>query len=193
MKREFHFLPPRQYVITAATRRMLDETAANASTFAMDVAELYLARTAPDVRTVPFKLGEGDALFAAMRANAQTMRRYMDGTVKAMPCDLEDAWVLALPEPYRSDCEAELARRRGRLSVVLPEASDNADANALAEMMRAAGVLCAEFGKALADGKVDDRERLRMLNSSDAVIASVLQFRAALQRDGGAKSEAAHG
>ena len=156
---------------------MLDETAMNAASFAMAVAELYLARTAPDVRSVPFKLGEGDELIAAMRANAQTLRRYMDGTTKCMPCDLEDAWVLALPEPYRSDCEAELARRRGRVSVPMPVMAVDADAHAIAELMRTAGVLCASFGVSLADGKIDADELRVMFNQSDAVIASVLQLR----------------
>lgn len=175
MKPKPHFLPPRQWVIVATTRRMLDETAMNAASFAMSVAELYLSRTAPDARTVPFKLG--DDLIAAMRANAQTLRRYMEGTVKSLPCDLEDAWVLALPEPYRSDCEAELSRRRGRLSVSLPAPTADDDAHAIAELLRSSGVLCASFGACLADGKIDQNEQRVMLNQSDAVLAAVLQLR----------------
>jgi hypothetical protein len=106
MKHGAQFLPPRQSVVIAYTRRMLDETAMNANTFAMAVAERYLAMVAPDVRQVPFRLGEGDALVKAIKDNGQTLRRYMDGTVKSLPADLEDAWVLSLPEPYRSDASA---------------------------------------------------------------------------------------
>ena len=66
MKPVPQFLPPRQSVIYAFTRRMLDETGANANSFAMALAEKYLALTAPDVRQVKFRLGEGDELIAAI-------------------------------------------------------------------------------------------------------------------------------
>src|SRR5688572_24462662 len=101
MKRAPHFQPPRQSVIYGYTRRMLDETATNANSFAMVVAEKYLAMVAPDVRCVPFRLGDGDELLKAMKNNAQILRRFMDNTVRTLPVDLEDAWVMALPEPHR--------------------------------------------------------------------------------------------
>ena len=100
MKRAPHFLPPLQSVVYGYTRRMLDETATNANSFAMDVADRYLATVAPDVRTVPFKLGEGDALLSAMKANGQTLRRYMDGTVKSCA-----TWGQALADGRVSPCE----------------------------------------------------------------------------------------
>lgn len=91
MKRARQFLPPRQSVVYSYTRRMLDETATNANSFAMAVAERYHQLVAPDVRQVNLRLGEGDALSRAMDANGQILRRYMDGTVKVLPADLEDA------------------------------------------------------------------------------------------------------
>lgn len=111
MKLRPQFLPPRQSVVYAITRRMLDETAMNAQSFAMAVAELYIATTAPDVRQVKFRIGSEDDA----RHNAQILRRYMDGTLKTLPADLEDAWVMALPAAYRDECETLLARRRGRM------------------------------------------------------------------------------
>jgi hypothetical protein len=172
MKREPHFLPPRQTVIYSATRRMLDETAANAQSFAMAVADNYIAMTAMDVRQVPFRIGsDSDA-----RHNAQILRRYMDGTLKAMPADLEDAWVLALPEPYRSECEQALARRRGRLSIVLPSCDGGEDAAALSQVMQHTGEMCASWGRSVADGRIDAREREEILAHSDGVIAAVVRF-----------------
>ena len=177
MKRGPHFLPPLQSVVYGYTRRMLDETATNANSFAMDVADRYLATVAPDVRTVPFKLGEGDALLSAMKANGQTLRRYMDGTVKSLPADLLDAWVLALPEPYRSDCERDLARRRGRYSIGVPVELDGAELASIADVMKETGELCATWGHALADGRVNPCEERRIVDESDDVIAAVLALR----------------
>lgn len=177
MKRGPHFLPPLQSVVFGYTRRMLDETATNANSFAMDVADRYLATVAPDVRTVPFKLGEGDALLSAMKANGQTLRRYMDGTVKSLPADLLDAWVLALPEPYRSDCERDLARRRGRYSIGVPAELDGAELASIADVMKETGELCATWGQALADGRVSHCEERRIVDESDDVIAAVLALR----------------
>lgn len=92
------------------------------------------------------------------------------------PADLEDAWVMALPEPYRSDCEQALARRRGRVSVSMPEAGGE-DAAAMAQVMARSGELCAAWGQSLQDGVIDPLERDAMLSASDGVIAAVLRFR----------------
>lgn len=172
MKPAPHFLPPRQTVIYSATRRMLDETAANAQSFAMAVAEIYIRTTAPDVRQVKFRIGSEDDA----RHNAQLLRRYMDGTVKTLPADLEDAWVMALPEPYRGECEQALARRRGRLSIELPACDAGEDAAALSEVMLHTGEMCASWGRSVADGRIDAREREEILAHSDGVIAAVVRF-----------------
>jgi hypothetical protein len=192
MKRVLHFLPPRQTVLFAYTRRMLDETATNANTFAMAVAEKHLLRTAADVRTVPFKLGEGDALLAAMKANGQTLRRYMDGSVKVLPADLEDAWVLALPEPYRSDCERDLAQRRGRCSIALPEPGEAGEVTSLGQLAAEFGQLLEALAPALADGRLcqaDLPHARRILEESTDLITAVLRLQrqvTALMPDGNA-------
>lgn len=178
MKPAPHFLPPRKQVIYAITRRMLDETAMNAASFAVAVAENYLSLTAPDVRELKFRSAEGYDVFEAQRHNAQIFRRYMDGTVKVLPADLEDAWVLALPAPYRDECELMLARRRGRLSVQMPGIEAGADAAAMAQVMAEAGALCSTWARSLADGVVDRGELKEIDQKSDGVIAAVLSLRA---------------
>ncbi len=180
MKRGLQFLPPRQSVVYAATRRMLDETATNANSFAMAVAEQYLASVAPDVRCVPFKLGEGDDLIRALKANGQILRRYMDGTVKALPADLEDAWVMALPEPYRSNCERDLAQRRGRYSMRQLDPTESRQVAGLGDLMTEVGQLCEALAPAVADGvinRADLPHAQRILTQSDDVIAAVLNLR----------------
>lgn len=180
MTRGPHYLPPRQSVVYGYTRRMLDETATNANTFAMAVAELYLQRTAPDVRTVPLRLGGGDDLIKAMKANGQTLRRYMDGTVKVLPADLEDAWVLALPEPYRSDCERDLASRRGRYSTPHFDAPEGRAPVGMGELFTEFGQLCEALAPALADGVICEKDLPHahaILRKSDGLISAVLGIR----------------
>lgn len=178
------FLPPLQSVVYAYTRRVLDETGTNAQSFAMSVADSYLALTAPDVRTVPFKLSDDPA--TDMRNNAQILRRYMDGTVKVLPADLLDAWVLSLPEPYRSECERDMARRRGWLPVRVPATStpDQARTVGVAELASEFGQLLEAIAPALADGRIDDADlpfARRILDESDDLIGAVIAMRRQVQ------------
>ena len=176
MKETRQFLPPRQSVVYAHTRRMLDATACNYTTFAMQVAERYLQTTAPDVRQVKLRTGEGADLIKAMENNAQILRRYMDGTVKTLPADLEDAWVLSLPEPYRNDCERDLAKRRGRLSIEMPT-SDAAQLASLATLCTEYGEMLQAVSPAVADGKwgPEDRPYVRKIDEKgDDLIAAVI-------------------
>lgn len=180
MKPARAYLPPRQSVIYGYTRRMLDETATNAATFAMALAERYLGMTAPDVRTVPFRLGEGDELIKAMRNNAQILRRYMDGSVKVLPADLEDAWLLALPDPYRSECERDLAARRGRLTMRALGCDGPARAVGVGELAMEFGQLLEALAPALADGVINQTDlpfARRILSESDDLISAVVTVR----------------
>jgi len=184
MKEILQFLPPRQSVIFAHTRRMLDATAMNYTSFAMNVAERYLAMTAADVRQVKLRTGEGADLIRAMENNAQILRRYMDGTVKALPADLEDAWVLSLPMPYRSDCERDLARRRGMLAVPIP-GSAGFELASVAKLVGEYGNLLQALAPALADGRFgpDDLPHKRQVDAAgDDVIAAVIGLRRELDR-----------
>ncbi|WP_338404530.1 hypothetical protein [Xylella fastidiosa] len=182
MKREPRFLPPLQSVIYGYTRRMLDQTAMNAQSFAMVLAEGYLSLTAPDVRGVALRIG--DDVAEDMRNNAQVLRRYMDGTVKTLPADLVDAWVLALPEPYRGECERDLARRRGVLPVRLPCADSAARVVGVAELVSEFAQLLEVIAPALADSRIDKNDlpfARRILDESDDVIAAVLGVRGQVQ------------
>lgn len=184
MKRSNQFLPPRQSVVLGYTRRMLDETAMNANTFAMAVAERYLELVAPDVRTVPFRIGAGDEILKDARNNGQLLRRYMDGTVKVLPADLEDAWVLALPEPYRGACERDLARRRGYLPVRIWEAIEDGPVASLGAITSEFSELLEALAPALADGRICEADlpyAKRILNESDDLIGAVLAMRRKVQ------------
>ena len=155
MKPALQFLSPRSAVIYAHTRRMLNTTAQCVRKFALQVAENYVASMAPDQRQVPFKMGVTlDDLIKAEKHNGQIINRYMDGTVKALPADLEDAWITALPEPFRSDCERDLADRRGIYAQKKLEQSEQGEAVGLAGLAKEFGELVEALAPALADGKI---------------------------------------
>lgn len=178
MKPAPHFPKPRSAVVFEHTRRMLAATNLCVRKFAMHVAEQYVALVAPADRLVPFRLGVSDLeLFKAERHNAQQLGRYMDGTLKALPADLEDAWVLALPEPFRSECERELAARRGRYAEKRLTADSAGNAAGLVELSREFGELVQALAPALADGRLDADDlphARRILTESTDLIAAVL-------------------
>lgn len=184
MKPAPHFLRPRSAVIFDYTRRMLAGTNLCIRKFATSVAKHYFETVEPDLlgnRPVPFKLGLlTDDIFKAEKHNAQQLGRYMDGTIKAMPADLEDSWVLSLPESYRSDCERDLAMRRGRVAEKRMEETQFAQAVGLGELSREFGDLLQALAPALADGSLTDADlphAKRILNESDDLIAAVMSVR----------------
>jgi len=145
----------RAHTIFRITQQCLRETVTSMETFAAGVVELYEKRVALRARTIRFHTG-GDA-YRDMRANAQILRRYMDDEVSArLPVDLEESWVLALPEPYREDCISALAARYGRLAPVAPEASARGPVGDLGRLMREVGEYVEALAPALADGVLDE-------------------------------------
>lgn len=185
MKRGAHFLPPRSAVVFEHTRRMLNQTSACVRKFAMQVAENYIATTAIDQRHVPFRTGATLIdLCKAERHNAQIISRYMDGTVKTLPADLEDAWLLALPDPYRSACERDLGRRRGMLPVRLLDETEASETIGLGKLAREFGELFQALAPALADGKICETDlphARKILDESDDLIGAVLSMRRLVQ------------
>ena len=177
MKPAPQFLPPRSAVLFAHTRRMLDSTAMCVRKFSTALAEQYMARVPVDLRSVPFRWGVTlDDMIKAEKHNAQIVSRYMDGTVKVLPADLEDAWVLALPEPFRCACERDLAARRGRVSFQRPDC-DAGDAEVIAPVLKEAGELCTVWGQVVADRTITPDELSRLVREADDVIAAVMRLR----------------
>lgn len=178
------FLPPRQSVIFAITRKMLDKSGLCVRKFAMQVAENYFNTTALDCRTLPLKWGfTTDDLIKAEKHNAQIIGRYMDGTVKTLPCDLEDAWVSALLPEYRADCERDLATRRGMLSLEYPQFNGLSKAADVAGLAKEFGELLCALAPALVDGVLDEADAThaqKILRESDDLVAQVMGIRIAV-------------
>lgn len=184
MKPEPQFMTPRQDVIYQITERMFRETGTNRRTFAMVLADNYLNMVAEDDQDVPFRITRGGDVGADKKHNGQIIGRYLDGVVKKLPADLEDAWVLSLPQPYRYNCERELALRRGMLVVPRPTGKGVSVSSVATLMTKYAGLL-ETLAPAMEDGKFgpEDLPYQREINAAgDDVISAVLAVRFGLDR-----------
>lgn len=176
MKPGLQFLPRRQAVIYSVTERMLRETGTNRRSFAMALAECYLAITPEDDRTHAFRITAGGKVEDDKKHNGQILGRYLDGTLKSLPADLEDAWVMALPPPYRDECERELARRRSMLAVRMP-LGDAPTVASVSRLFQEYGQLMEALAPALANGSLgpEDRQHVpRIKREGRDVVAAVL-------------------
>ena len=134
--------------------------------------------------------GDGDA---DKKHNGQILGRYLDGVVKTLPSDLEDAWVMSLPEPYRSNCERALGRRRGILPIRMDAIETSADTVGVGQLMKDFGDLCAAVSPAVADGVIDEKDRphgQKIINETDDLVISALTFRKAVIRAMGLEQKA---
>lgn len=123
-------------------------------TFAQAVGDLYHERTPDTQRGVRFHPVPRTEPYAAMRANAQLLRRYVEGPVR-MPVELEESIVLALPEPFLSTCRRELAMRYGLLAAEQPEAGAPGQGLQLAALLQSAGDSVAALAPMFDDFVID--------------------------------------
>lgn len=183
MKHATQFLPKRQDVVYGFTLQMLRDTGTNRRSFAMEVADRYLQLIAEDDRDVPFRITRGGDGDADKKHNGQILGRYLDGVVKTLPANLEDAWVLSLPEPYRANCERELCRRRGVLPIRLDAIEESRDTAGVGHLMTSFGELVAAISPAVADGVIDEKDRphaSRIINETDDMLIGLVTFRKAI-------------
>jgi len=119
--------------------------------------------SAPDLAQVT----SADAYVRARRSWDQLIRRLAAGEVR-FPADLEEPWVEALGEPWRTQCKRELARRHGLWGAVRHEAGAAGDHQAWGRALHQFGQLTQDVGDVLADGAIDagDLEQLPDLIST---------------------------
>lgn len=94
--------------------------------FADEVVRLYIDRTPLHARHIEFHQHvRGSDPYTVRRANEQLLFRMLkpSGPVR-MPVEVEEAVVLALPQPYREECLRELSARYGLLAAAIPAGAD---------------------------------------------------------------------
>lgn len=141
----------RPQVLVRHINMMMQHSATTFRAYATAVRDVYEHRTPAAQRSIAFHATRDP--YADERLNAQIVKRAIDDAGK-LPCALEEALVLALPEPFRSECLRDLAARYGTLAAPIPaEAHGQALANA-ATLMRETGEALADLSQCL---DADDR------------------------------------
>lgn len=177
----------RSETIFRHTHRMLHELRISMGTFGLDVVGEYNERTEESARTVVFKSG-GDP-FRCQATNAQRLARYMDPEAETrMPVDLEEAWVAALHEPFRSQCLADLSQRYGSLYVPMPSAAGITDMESVGQVTREFARALTEISPTMADQVIDEKDAPyipAVVSALDALIGSATSLRARYVKQSG--------
>lgn len=180
------YLEPRSKVIFRHTARCIRNSTHTDRSFAGLIAESYMRLVAPGERIVQFHIGTDiDSIEKAQSRNAKLIERFINGTVK-VPADLEEAWVSAMPQPWRDECERELAQRYGFLGVREPSERVGAEllsaAGALVEM----GHVMEALAQIVADGRIttaDVPALERLIREAREAQAELATMSATAERD----------
>lgn len=148
---------PRSRTVARHVDAALRATGLPFNALADRAVDVYHARTALHERTLQFALGATvDTHEQACRLNAQQVKRMLDGGVR-LPCDFEEAIVLALPIAHRDACLRDLAARYGLLAAAEP-AAEGGKPEDIAGLMADTGDLLTSLAPAFADGVLDERD-----------------------------------
>lgn len=171
----------------------LRHTRASQDDFAPEVAALYEQRTPLHARAIKFHAyAAGDNPYDVNRANAQLLFRMLkpDGPSR-LPVELEEAVVLALPQPFRDECLRELAARLGLLAAPIPVGTDTTLLQQLkspCELLRRAMAAVEPITQMLENGSIcaDDAEHFgvalqRLADLQSACVTVTAQIGMAMQ------------
>ncbi len=146
-------------------QRALDETPFTLDDFAEALAANYCGQVPTHARRLAFEAlstqqphREYAALLTRMR---KTVQRYMDPEGLHMPVEIEEAWVTALPAPYRDHCRHELVWRLGCMGVdrAAPAPGPADDFRGLAALSSRAADVIDRVSQMLADGQLGPEDR----------------------------------
>ena len=150
----------RALVIWHHVNRLMRHHRISEDDFAPDVAKLYNERTPLHARGIAFhEYPAGANPYDIDRANAQLLFRMLKpGGPTRMPVEVEEAVVLALPRPFRDECQRELAARMGLLAAALPPAGEDPIGQHIkspCELMRRTADAVERIAPMLANGTID--------------------------------------
>ena len=176
-----HSHESRTECIARHVRRATRETRLSIEDFSADVLRVWQERTPPEVRCAHgADFRQEGTPYQLMAANGQKIRRWLNPEVSARPSvDVEECLVLALPEPFRSECLRDLAARMGGLFVRV-EGQANLTLGAAGELMRQTGEALEALGPLMQDGQINARDRAADLERARAELLDVQAASAAV-------------
>ena len=156
----------------------------NRETFAQDVMDLYHTRTPLHLRAVSFhEITPGSDVYHLLRMNAQLLFRMLNPDGPTRLCvELEEAVVLSLPEPYKTECMRDLALRYGLLPVPRPATTAAGCAVQLGGFSAAFGECITELADTIGDGWLEPSDRQHadeVIVALDRLIALATSLRTA--------------
>lgn len=167
---------PRSQVLADLARDAVRHTGLTERTFADAVVEAYHARVARCDRTITFHLAAtADQVEEAERANAQILKRFATGEVR-FPVDVVDAWIDALPQPWRQQALVDAAERHGLLAAPKPAVDGNGQVQQVASVLRESADVVDALADVLADGVIDADDRPRAKHA----LSQITELQAAL-------------
>lgn len=186
----------RTEVIGRYVFRLTRETRTSLEDYSEMVLRMWLQRTPESARSDDFHMGSD--VLKRMAANTQKIRRWFNPQVAARPSiDVEEALVMALPQPYRAECKQALAARYGGLFWQLPDGAQPSIECASA-LLAASGEALTALAPAFAnDRKIDENDdpavllkaRAELLDVQAVVLSFVASIDAALETQ---RANAAH-
>lgn len=179
----------RPEVIFRFVRQMLHERRITMQTYSCSVVERYHELVPAAARSVLFKT-EGD-VFVCAHANAKHLTRWMEEeTAARIPVELEEAWVQALAEPYRTNCIRELVARYGVLAVAKPDSSGVQDMRSLGDLTKQVGEALEAVAPMVADGRFDAGDVAfapEAIKQLDDIVSCAIALRETIKARTGAK------
>ncbi len=138
-------------------QRALDETPFTLDDFTEQLAATYCDLVPEHARRVAMTRLSTDMphrVYAAELVRMRkTVQRYMDPEGLDPKADLEEAWVLALPQPYSDECRHALVRRHNCMGVdTIPSETAPNELRAVAEAMSGASDLFHRMSQMMEDG-----------------------------------------
>lgn len=167
----------RSEVVCRIARMAWNDRAVSLADFSRAVVTHYFAHTPEASVNTNLRqpsTSNADRMEEDEKHNRQIIERLMKGVVKTFPADLEEAWVMALPDAYREQALRELAARYGLLPARAVQIADF-QANA-ATLMKAVAQVMETFAPIAQDGVINhlDRPHLKPFLASIADAQGVL-------------------
>lgn len=179
--------PRRQDVLRDYLGRAVTQTPFTELAFAKALALAYSRLVPADDRSFKFALPDeqqdADRYLNALDAIRKRVTRYISGSLH-IPIELEEAWVDALPQPYRSQCARALVQRMGFAGVrvrIEAEANGLTDLASVGQLSGDLGMVLQTASRMLDDGVFGPEdaalapEALEQLNALGAHVLAVAQ------------------